>query len=221
MLGILGLGSYSTLYFIQRLNEVYNLQNGAYSTFPFIMLNVDFDKINPYLPNQFEVLKPKVEKELEQLLELGIANIVVPNITVHETIDQLDEKLRSMIIHPLKLAEKKALSLAKQNVLILGTRYTMESDYVGSFFQQLEHIKLTESQLELIDSIRKKVYKTGDSTILRDELLDCVNELIDESVLVVISCTELSVLGIKNENWIDLLELQIEEAMKTSCLPSL
>lgn len=213
MLGILGLGSHSTLHFIQRLNEMYTKQNGGYSTCPFKLLNVDFNQINPYLPNQFEVLQPLMRKELMELYQLGVSRIVVPNITIHETIDLLGGDFDSVLIHPLKIAQEKVKNLNLKKVLILGTRYTMESDYVRSFFQNYDLIDLNEAQKETIDSIRKKVYETGYTVDLKNELLQCIENVIDESTFIVIACTELSVLKIEQENCLDLLELLVNESV--------
>ena len=157
---------------------------------------------------------PIIRKELEQLQSLGVSRITVPNITIHEAIDLLGSDFSELIIHPLKLAQKSDFLNGKEKVLILGTRYTMESSYVYSFFENLEHITLSESQLETIDSIRRTVYENGISAELKKNLVSCVSPLIVENVLVVIACTELSVLGVKETNWMDLLELQIEEAIR-------
>jgi aspartate racemase len=62
--GILGLGSRSTLFYIEQLNKGYNKKHGDYSTFPFKMLNVDFQLYNTYLPAQYEILLPQLQKDL-------------------------------------------------------------------------------------------------------------------------------------------------------------
>ena len=49
-LGILGLGSRTTQFYIQELNRMFQAKKGGYSTCPFILLNTDFHKINTFLP---------------------------------------------------------------------------------------------------------------------------------------------------------------------------
>lgn len=51
-LGILGLGSKSTLYYVEQLNTLYNRSFGGFSTCPFMMVNANFNDINPYLPDK-------------------------------------------------------------------------------------------------------------------------------------------------------------------------
>lgn len=212
MLGVLGLGSQSTVHFIDRLNKLYNYQNGDFSTCPFVMLNADFNQINPYLPNDFEKLIPILTSKLMELNELGVSRIAVPNITIHETIDQLDPILQSTIIHPLKLGREIAGNSKKTKVLILGTRYTMQSNYVLPFFRKMESIQLNEYQLETIDSIRKKVYEAGHTELLQQELEECIKNVVNDEVLIVVACTELSLIA-NNTDWLDLLEVQVQESI--------
>ncbi len=50
-LGIIGLGSKSTTYYIEMLNQLYNKKHGEFNTCPFTMININFNEINPFLPN--------------------------------------------------------------------------------------------------------------------------------------------------------------------------
>ena len=87
-LAILGLGSRSTLYYLEQLNKVYNTKNGGYSTCPFFLLNTDFDTINPLLPNTSVQLDAILQSYLYQIEALDVAELLIPNITLHETIDR-------------------------------------------------------------------------------------------------------------------------------------
>jgi len=91
-LGILGLGSKSTLYYIDELNRIYNEFNGGFSTFPFKMLNADFDEINQLLPIYSEELDRIVTHYLVELTQMNVKHVLVPNITLHETIDIILER---------------------------------------------------------------------------------------------------------------------------------
>ena len=86
-IGILGLGSRSTLFYIKELHKKIHLLLGDYHTFPCLVYNIDFNTINPYLPNQFDKLVPKLKEYLDQLFKLKITVCIIPNITLHETYD--------------------------------------------------------------------------------------------------------------------------------------
>ncbi|MDG2431828.1 hypothetical protein, partial [Flavobacterium sp.] len=95
--GLLGLGSRSTLYYIEQLNRLYNKKMGGYSTFPFMMINTNFDTINSLLPNPSNELDAVLTEYVTRLEKLEITAILIPNITLHETIDRL--KIRKKILH--------------------------------------------------------------------------------------------------------------------------
>ncbi|WP_282068063.1 hypothetical protein [Olleya namhaensis] len=69
VLGILGLGSRSTLFYLEQLNTQFHTLKGDYHTFPSITHTVDFNTINPYLPNQFNTLKPVVKQQITSLFK--------------------------------------------------------------------------------------------------------------------------------------------------------
>ena len=80
-LGILGLGSRSTLWYIEQLNARHQEIHGGFSTCPHVLLNTNFNQINPFLPDQFEQLEGVVKKYLDALVELGCSKILIPNMT--------------------------------------------------------------------------------------------------------------------------------------------
>ncbi len=131
-LGVLGLGSYSTLFYIKTLNAMYNKKYGGFSTCPFKLLNVDFDAINKLLPNTSNALDTIVKTHLNTLDALKVDNILVPNITLHETIDRL--QIKTNVIHAIQETISKITGNNHVNVTIFGTLYTMQSNYLTSQF---------------------------------------------------------------------------------------
>ena len=87
--GVLGLGSNSTQYYFQRIHQKYKEQNQEFSTCSLLLYQIDFQEINPFLPSEFSVLKPILKNHLNQISQLGISKLLIPNITLHETLDQI------------------------------------------------------------------------------------------------------------------------------------
>ena len=120
------------------------------------------------------------------------------------------------ILHPVGLT---ITSLKKNNhkkAVIIGSRYTMESNYLKDNFTQegIELIMPTEDEKEFIDSFRKKIYaaKELESDVKQFSKL---KQKYSESCVVVISCTELSLFTDQhNEKEIDMAMIQINEALK-------
>ncbi|WP_226063593.1 aspartate/glutamate racemase family protein [Kaistella polysaccharea] len=212
--GILGLGKASTLYYLSEVQSRYKEQGEEYSTLPFLMYQIDFQEINSFLPNQFSVLIPKIEHYIAQLSKLGISKLLVPNITLHETLDQIEFTIE--ICHPIQLTIDYLKKEQISEVFIFGTAYTMNSSYLKKYFSE-SNIVLKVPDYEdqqLIDNFRKLVYEEKASPA---EILDFQNliQKYSEKNLVVIACTELSVFAPKNEtNCVDMVTLQTEEFLK-------
>ena len=212
--GVLGLGKESTLYYLNRLQERYRSSNDEWSTCPFVMYQIDFQEINPFLPNKFSILIPKMEKYLTQIANLGITKLLVPNITLHETLDQFHFPMN--ICHPITLTLKYLKENTISEVFLFGTAYTMNSDYIHRRFSENNiHLSLpTEADQEWMDNFRKLVYakKTNSNQIAYFQMMlkkySCVNP-------VIIGCTELSLYSLNNDKLcIDMADLQIEEFLR-------
>ena len=212
--GVLGLGKESTLFYLNQIQKRYQSNNKEWSTCRFIMYQIDFQELNPFLPNQFQDLIPKIQNYLEQIEKLGITKLLIPNITLHETVDQIE--FDSFICHPLTLTLNYLQENNISQVFIFGTSYTMNSEYMKQKFSEKD-IKLltpTNDDQIWIDDFRKEVDQQKPTP---DRILEFQNLIKKYSVdhPVVIACTELSLFALKNNlSCIDMAELQIEEFLK-------
>ncbi|MBD3861950.1 aspartate/glutamate racemase family protein [Olleya marilimosa] len=214
-LGVLGLGSYSTLFYIKTLNAMYNKKYGGFSTCPFKLLNVDFDAINKLLPNTSNALDTIVKTHLNTLDALKVDNILVPNITLHETIDRL--QIKTNVIHAIQETISKITGNNHVNITIFGTLYTMQSNYLTSQFtaQNINIVKASDADMQLIDNLRIAVYN-GDTN---PKQLNIFNDLLNKYTkngIVVLACTELSVINTSNSKLVyDMARIQIQAAIKS------
>ncbi|WP_366185882.1 aspartate/glutamate racemase family protein [Flavobacterium ovatum] len=211
--GLLGLGSRSTLYYIKELNRLYNQKKGGYSTFPFVMLNADFDTINPLLPNTSEALDTVVQTYIDELEKLSITTILIPNITLHETIDRLD--VQRKILHPLALAVEKIIEQEWSTIVLFGSLHSMESNYIRSYFNAKGiEVQLPSQEDRLfIDDFRKQTYSETETPNLIASYHSILNKY-TKIFPVVLACTELSILKpTDNNRIIDMAQLQIEKAV--------
>lgn len=210
---VLGLGSRSTLFYIEKLNEQYNAYVGSFSTCPFILLNTNFDTINSYLPNDFDHLESQLEFYLEKIKGLKISDLIIPNITLHETWDRLDENVE--ITHPvyktIKLLKKKRVN----KIVLFGSKYSMESSYLVSYFNsnQIEVVQPEEDKIYFLDELRKLIYNNKE-TSQELELYHNLLEFYSKNTPVVVACTELSILTRRSENIYDMAMIQIESAVQ-------
>ncbi len=210
-IGVLGLGTFSTVHYLTELNSLYNNQFGGYSTCPFKLLNVNFNEINPHLPEGFEVLIPRVRKYIIELNEMGVCTIVIPNITLHLTIDQINfpDEIKSKIIHPFEELIRQLKSSEISEFTLLGTRHTMKSELVKNYFSQqgIQVLIPEENDIKLIDELRTATYEKGTSSKRSDQLLQIAKKYQNP----VIFCTELSLLN--TSELLDVVSLQIQKAV--------
>ncbi|MCK0131151.1 hypothetical protein MWU59_06495 [Flavobacteriaceae bacterium F08102] len=213
-LGLLGLGARSTLFYIHELNAMYNQQKGGYSTCPFVMVNTDFNEINPYLPNQFDQLEASLSNILTRFEELGVEQLLIPNITLHETIDRLAPRIN--IIHPIHLAIEHFRESEQDQAVCFGSSYTMTAPYVQGYFSGAGITVLAPEECDktTIDNFRKKVYFGQESMRDIEEFQHLVAQYASQTN-VLIACTELSLFVPKGIQQVcDMAELQIEKAVK-------
>lgn len=211
---ILGLGVKSTQYYIEELHKKYHERYQEYATFPHYVYQTDFNEINPFLPNQFDTLIPNLKTILSNLSQLPTQQVLVPNITLHETLDQIETDLK--FIHPVKLTTNYLKSRNLKHVVIFGTSYTMNSNYIKNAFKA-EGIQVYEIDKEHqhdINHLRQHLYAHDVTEIELAEYIDLVHYYAHKTI--VIACTELSIVNahLKPKNSVDMAELQINEALK-------
>jgi len=213
-LGILGLGNKSTLFYLNALNELYNTKKGGYTTCPYLLLNSNFDLINPYLPHKFKKLVPTTKGYIQQLLNLGVDKILIPNITLHETIDQLNFD-KNLFIHPLVILKTELLKQinSQKSVILLGTKFTMQNNYFLDGIQEanLEVKQLKTTEFTFIEQFRNKVYNKTVTKKMIKNYNQLITDLCQDNI-VVIACTELA-LNLTSQSVINIPMLQIAEAV--------
>ena len=214
-LGIIGLGSKSTTYYIEMLNQLYNKKHGEFNTCPFTMININFNEINPFLPNDFININGNILPYLHYINSLKVRELLIPNITIHQAIDNLiiTEKFNFKIIHPLDLLISHLKLNGIENVIILGTKYTMEGNYIQSKLKQnnIYVTKVTENVINEIEKIRIEIYN-GNLDYKKKYLTEFAQS--QPNLKVILACTELSVLANQNSLFIDMATLQIKKAIE-------
>lgn len=213
-LGILGLGSRSTLFYIKEINRLYHNKKSGYSTCPFKLWNANFDVINNLLPQLSDKLSVLVDNYLAELQHLQVDAILIPNITLHETIDSLS--IIPNIIHPVHLTISKLKEDGFNEIVLLGSLHTMESNYLkAAFHKESIVVVLPDAEERLvIEDVRKHVYWETESEELLKEYANIIKKY-SANYAVVLACTELSVAwDTVSSNVFDMSRIQIEIAVE-------
>jgi len=212
--GILGLGRVSTIYYFNEIQRRYQLQHDEFSTCELLLYQIDFQEINPFLPDDFENLIPKIESCFTQVFKMEISRLLVPNITLHETLDKIN--LPFQIYHPIDLTLNYLTEKDISEIYIFGTLYTMNGTYISEKFAKkaVKILKPTAADQIWIDTFREAVYnetQTAAEVLYFHQLI----QKYSQKSPVLLACTELCVFSPKdNPACIDMAELQIEAFVK-------
>ncbi len=213
-IGLLGLADATTRYYLERYNDIYQNVKGGFSTAPIKMLNLDFAKINPYLPDQYESLAQPLQAGLDQLWDMDVDHIIIPNITLHNSLSYISTGFdKDKILH----IWKNSLDRIKSNdkIVIVATQYTMDYDPLKSYIPY-QRKRLTEPIEKEVEAIRKTIYRDPDYQEAITSFHEIIRSFHSETVLL--ACTELSIayqrIGMDYPNVIDLVEQQIQSSVR-------
>ncbi|MEC5167415.1 aspartate racemase [Flavobacterium sp. PL11] len=208
---ILGLGARSTLFYQEKLHQLYFQLKGNYGTFPFILNQLDFNLVNPFLPENIAIISPILQYELKKY-DVTDVYLLVPNITIHQILDRMNFRLN--IIHPFKLLIKELANRKERKIVLFGTKFTNNNNYLTYFIDEKLIENLITAEMLFLDELRKKVY----AYLETEQDLMIFNTLISKyskNYIVIIACTELSIINRnKSTNVIDLSWLQCVESLQ-------
>lgn len=213
-LAVLGLGSRSTLYYLSELNRLYNKEKSDYSTCPFILLNADFYTINSLLPYTSNELDKAVELYTNEIENFNAEHLLIPNITLHETVDRL--KINKNVLHPMSLSINKIKENEWDKVILFGSYFSMNASYIKDQFRSngIQISLPTEEDMRFIDNVRIQIYNDAETPELIQKYHLLINTY-SKNYPVIIACTELSILKPKrNKNVLDMADIQIKQAIK-------
>ena len=205
-IGLLGFGEDSTAFYLDRIKSEWIKKFGTENECPIVVHPVDFEEVNALLPYQFDQLEPIIKKHLIDLNQLEVDRIVVPNITLHLTIDRLNlaSEIENKIVHPFQETIRYLKTQDIQEITLFGTRHTMNSELVNAYFDtegfQVKVVR--EKDIEQIDKLRLDVFENGASKNGQITL----SELAKEYPNPILMCTELSLI---NTNCLDAVSCQI------------
>lgn len=195
-IGIIGgLGPQSTLdYYNQIVNKYYNIKN----TYPNLTIeSVNMDLFLGRLSNKEDDLAAKVIVD-------GLINLYNANCTIAAISSNTPHILFSIIVEqsPIKLISiiestiSYIINMNYKNVLILGTRFTMESRLYSNEFVKngINPVDLSNEDMEIVSNI---IFPNLENGIVikedKDKIIKLVNKYIDNNQVdsVLLGCTEL------------------------------
>jgi len=190
-----GISWESTAIYYRIINQEVNKRLGGAHSARIYMFSFDFDEILRF--NQKDDLESIGKRLVEEAIKLqssGAEILVLGANTAHRWVDLVQSNISIPIVH-IGEATGKAVRKANMNhVLLLGTKYTMEGDYIKGKLYSEFNIQVTVPEKEDIQKINRIIYEElvvgefKDSS--KQALLGIINKFSNIDG-VILGCTEL------------------------------
>ena len=212
---LLALGSRTNLFYLRLINESFQLNSDAEHVYSVVVKKMDFESINKWLPDNFSQLEEIVSQQLAKVN--GFEKILIPNVTLHETVDRLFEKSNYSypIVHPVESVIAKLMANNCTKIMLVSSLYGMNADQLKSYFLNngLEVVVPNHEQQVVIDDFRKKVYGFRETNEDVTQYLTLLSHYQQDND-VVLACTELSLMTLTAaDNLYDMSREQINQAI--------
>ena len=201
-IGIIGGMSYeSSIHYYERINNQVNELAGNLTCAKMIIYNVNFEEIRKLmLNNEWEKIGVELARIAKVLEKAGADYIAIATNTMHKLADYIQNEINIPLIH---IADCVADKCKKNNVLkvgLLGTKYTMEEDFLKNRLKDNGLIVYTPNDKETINEIDRIIFdelcKGNIKDSSRNYYINVINNMIKEFDIkgIIFGCTEIEML---------------------------
>ena len=190
-----GISWESTAVYYQIINKEVNKRLGGAHSARIYMFSFDFDEILRYnQKDDVESIGNRLVEEAIKLESSGAELLVLGANTAHRWVDLVQSNISIPIVH-IGEATGKAIRKSNMNhLLLLGTKYTMEGDYIKGKLSSEFNIHVSVPDKEDIQKINRIIYEELVVGEFKDSskqiLLDIIKKFNDIEG-VILGCTEL------------------------------
>jgi aspartate racemase len=201
-----GMGPESTVDYYQSIISKFQEKIGSKEDLPELFINsINMYKMFNLLMNgQTEELINYLAEAVQNMKNIGCDFVVMSANTPHIVFEQVQQKVQVPMISIVEETYKKAEELGLEKIGLLGTKFTMESDFFKKPFISNQKDIVVPNPLEQ-EYIHKKIVKELENGIVNNEtkkeFLNIVTQMINRDGIqgIILGCTELPML-IKNED---------------------
>ena len=220
-----GTGPESTLMYYKQLNARIDKLTNEKEMPEIAIESVNFRKIWSFVESgDYEKLAESFLSKIISLQQSGAEVITLTAVTMHIVFDELVRIANIPLVSIPQAVCEKALATSYRKVLLLGTIFTMEQDFMKSPFLQAGIEVIIPQQEERL-LIAKRIFTELELGIVRDSTLAEFQNIIERikneegAEAVILGCTELPLL-LNNDNSplpvLDSVEIHIEKLIKSA-----
>lgn len=219
-IGLLGGASWvSTVEYYRHINRKVNERLGKNHSAKIILSSIDYEEIKQYNYQNWQKIGDILMDEILRLDACGVDCILICNNTLHKAFDDIKHHLytETPIFHIVDCAGEYVATKKIKNILLLGTKFTMED---GFYQKRLANYGLhitTPSETERTE-IQRIIQEELSKEIFNEKSKKWLQKMISQYACdgVIVACTELPLL-IKQEDFqvpiLNTLELHCEKAV--------
>jgi len=204
-IGLIGGMSWeSTATYYKIINETVKEKLGGLHSAKCILYSVDFQEIEECQANgNWEKSGEILGEAAYNLEKAGADFIVICTNTMHKVVNQIKEKISIPILHIAEMTAEKILEKGLKNIVLLGTKYTMEQDFYKSKLIEkgINVIIPDKNDIEIINEVIYDELCLGTiNSNSKKKFLEIVDKLRSKGAEgIILGCTEIGLL-IKNED---------------------
>ena len=201
-IGIIGGMSYeSSIHYYERINDGVNKKLGGLTCAEMLIYNVNFAPIREkMLKNDWEGIKNSLIPIAKTLEIAGVDAIAIATNTIHKIADNIEKEISIPLIHIADCVSKNCIKDKKQKIGLLGTKYTMEENFLKDRLKKNGLEIVIPKSKEEIEEINRIIFdelcKGKIKEASKNYYIDCINQMIKEDNIegVILGCTEIQML---------------------------
>jgi aspartate racemase len=222
-IGLLGGASWvSTVEYYRQINKKVNERLGKNHSAKITLSSMDYEEIKQYNYQNWEKIGDILMDEILRLDSCNVDCILICNNTLHKAFDDIESHLymETPIFHIVDCVGEYAQAKKFKNLLLLGTKFTMENGFYHAKLEKYGFNITTPSEEE-----RNEIQRITQEELSKEKFTAESKQWFQELIkkypcdAVVVGCTELPMI-IKQEDYdvpiLNTLDLHCEKAVNFS-----
>jgi aspartate racemase len=190
-----GISWESTAVYYRIINQEVNKRLGGKHSAKVRMYSFDFDEIFTFnQKNDTTGIGNRLVEEAVKLERSGAGLLLLCANTAHQWADQVQSNISIPLIHIAESTGKAIQRSDSKHVLLLGTKYTMEGDFIKGKLNSEFNILVTVPEIEDIQKINHIIYEelvVGDFKDSSKQIILHIINKFNDIEGVILGCTEL------------------------------
>lgn len=196
-----GMSWQSSLEYYKNINEKIQSELGGLHSAKLIISSIDFYELeNAQRSGDWDMAEEIIFKEALKLKNAGADFLVICSNTGNKAVPNIEKRINIPILHIADAIGNEAQELNLKNLILLGTRHTMQEDYVSKILRKKYELDIIIPAEKDIFQINDIIYKEICLNILSEKSRNVLKHIIKKIQTeknadgIILGCTELPLL---------------------------